>query len=283
MDVKEPVIFEYDNYRTYLRDVYQYQKKLTGRFSYRYFALKGGFRSPNFLKLVIEGKRNLSQDSIQRFVQALRLKKDEAEFFRTLVHFNQAKTLDEKNFCAEQLMRFKPFRKGKPLRKDQFDYYSKWYHVPIREMTVLKGFSEDPAWIAKVLRPQIAPLQARKAIELLINLDLLRRDATGRLCQTDSLITTGDEVTSASVGQYHREMIRKGEEAIDRFPASRRDISSVTVALSEKGFKEIKQAIQRFRKELLAMADRDEDPEAVYQINVQLFPLTKRTKKERGI
>jgi len=276
---KQPVIFEYDNYRLYLRDLYAYLKGSTSHFSYRYFSRKAGFRSPNFLKLVIEGKRNLSQESIERFAQALKLKKEEAEFFRALVHLNQAETIDERKHCAEQLMRFRPFRRIHPIRRDQFDYYSKWYHIAIRELTSIPEFSEDPAWIAAALMPPVSPGQARKALELLLGLGLVERDESGRLRQTDSLITTGDEVISASVADYHREMIKKGGEAIERFPASKRDISSVTVALSEKTFKEMKQSIQRFRKELLTMADKDKDPEAVYQINFQLFPLSKEFKK----
>ena len=52
------------------------------------------------------------------------------------------------------------------------------------------------------------------------------------------------------------------------------------MALSEERFQEIKSLVQRFRKELLAIADQDKCPEGVYQINFQLFPLAKRAKKE---
>jgi uncharacterized protein (TIGR02147 family) len=56
----------------------------------------------------------------------------------------------------------------------------------------------------------------------------------------------------------------------------------VTMTLSEKNFREIKALIQRFRKELLAIADQDQSPEGVYQVNFQLFPLAKGAKKEPG-
>ena len=279
---KELVIFEYDNYRTYLKDLYDHLKKTTGHFSYRYFSSKAGFRSPNFLKLVIEGTRNLSPESIERFIHALKLKKNEAEFFRILVHLNQAQTIDEKKLYAEQLMRFRPFRHIHPIRKDQYEYYSQWYNVPIRELIILTSFSEDARWISKALVPPISPQQARKALDLLLGLGLIRRDESGQLVHAEKFITTGDEVTSASVKNYHREMIRKGSEAIERVGAPDRDISSVTVALSEENFKRVKSLIQQFRKELLAIADQDQSPEGVYQVNFQLFPLTKVFKKEKN-
>jgi uncharacterized protein (TIGR02147 family) len=177
-------------------------------------------------------------------------------------------------------MQFRSFRYIHPLRQDQYRYYAEWYNIPIRELTILPEFSEDPGWIARSLLPPISPQQAQKALDLLLQLGRLERDESGRLVQADAFISTGDEVTSTSVASYHREMIQKGSEALDRFPGPERDISSATMALSEEVFQEIKSLIQKFRKELLAIADQDQRPEGVYQINFQLFPLAKRAKKE---
>jgi uncharacterized protein (TIGR02147 family) len=278
--MKKIAIFEYDNYRAYLRDLYRFYKETKPCFSYRYFSQKAGFRSPNFLKLIIEGKRNLSSESIERFTDALNLSKKEADFFRVLVHLNQARTIGEKKLYAEQLMQSRSFRSIHPLRQDQYRYYRDWYNIPIREMTVLPEFSEDPGWIARRLVPTISPQQAQRALDLLFQLGLLKRDESGRIVQSDAFISTGDEVTFTSVANYHRAMIQKGSEALDRFAGPDRDISSVTMALSEEGFREIKSLIQKFRKELLAIADQEKRPDGVYQVNFQLFPLAKCSKKE---
>jgi len=280
--MKQVTIFEYDNYRAYLGDLYKLYKETKPHFSYRYFSQKAGFRSPNFLKLVIEGKRNLSAESIEKFTNALKLGKKETEFFRVLVYLNQARTVGEKKIYAEQLMQFRPFRYIHPLRQDQYRYYADWHNIAVRELTMLPEFSEDPAWIARRLVPPISPQQAQKALDLLLQLGLLKRDESGRLVQADAFISTGDEVTSTSVADYHRTMIRMGAEAMDRFAGPDRDISSVTMTLSEKNFQEIKTLIQRFRKELLAIADQDQSPEGVYQVNFQLFPLAKGAGKEPG-
>jgi uncharacterized protein (TIGR02147 family) len=282
MEMKKIKIFEYDDYRAYLRDLYRFYKETKPQFSYRYFSQKAGFRSPNFLQLVIDGKRNLSPESIEKFTNALKLSKKEAEFFRVLVYLNQARTVSEKKIYAEQLMQFRPLRCIHPLRQGQYRYYTEGHNIAIRELTTLPEFTEDPAWIARRLVPPISPQQARKSIDLLLQLGLLKRDESGRLVRSDAFISTGDEVTSTSVANYHRAMIQKGAEALDRFPGPARDISSVTMALSDENFQEIKALIQRFRKELLAIADQDQSPEGVYQVNFQLFPLAKGAKKEPG-
>lgn len=281
-NIKKPIIFEYDNYRQFLRDLYAYLKAEKDFFSYRYFSKAAGFRSPNFLKLVIDGVRNLTGDSVEKFAAALKLNKKEVEFFRELVGLNQATTVAEKKRFAEQLFKFEAYKKLHPLQKEQHEYYARWYMVPIRELVALPGFCEDPKWIAQHLRPQISPAEAAKALVDLERLGLLKRDAAGKLVQSESIVSTGDEVASAAVAQFLKLTTLMGAEATDLFPANERDVSSVTVTLSEKNFAHVKSLVQKFRKELLAIADRDAGPEAVYQINFQLFPLTKILKGKEG-
>ncbi len=94
--MKKPQIFNYLDYRLYLADTYTYYKQTTTYFSYRYFSSKAGINSSSFLKLVIEGKRGLTDETCEKFIHALRLWGKEGDFFRVLVKYNQAKTPQEK-------------------------------------------------------------------------------------------------------------------------------------------------------------------------------------------
>lgn len=273
-------LFEYDNYRKYLRDLYTALKSQGNGFSFRFFSRISGFRSSNFLHLVMEGKRNLSSDSIDQLIKALNFNKSESIFFRNLVLLNQARNIEEKKFYAEQLISSSYYQKASPLKKAQYEYYSKWYLVHIRELVRLEGFQEDPEWIAHQLHPPITTQEAKKGLELLGSLGLIERNSLGKLVQADQFISTGDEVTSASISQFHRDMITKGAEAIDRFSKQERDVSCLTMGLSEKGAQGVKELIQRFRKELMAIAGQDDPSNAVYQVNFQFFPTTKRTTAE---
>lgn len=93
---KKPQIFKYLDYRLFLADTYTYYKQTTTYFSYRYFSSKAGINSSSFLKLVIEGKRGLTDETCEKFIHALRLWGKEGDFFRVLVKYNQAKTPQEK-------------------------------------------------------------------------------------------------------------------------------------------------------------------------------------------
>ena len=77
----EPDVLHYSNYRTFLQDYYEFKKAEQPVFSHRYFAQKAGITSPNYLKLVMDGKRNLTKKTLLKFAAALGLKGMRAEFF----------------------------------------------------------------------------------------------------------------------------------------------------------------------------------------------------------
>ncbi len=255
-------------------------KNLKAAFSYRFFSKQAGLKSPNFLKLVMDGARNLSPESIEKCSAVFKHNKEEAVYFRNLVLLNQSTTTEEKKFHTEQLLRSKQYRKAHPLSTQQHDYYSNWYLVPIREMVGSAHFVEDAAWIAKNLVPSITTAEAKKALETLETLGLVSRDKSGKLIQTDEFVSTGNEVTSSMVAQWHREMIQKGSEAIDRIPSDKREVSAVTIGLSEEGAAKVKKLIQEFRRELLVIANQETNIEGVYQVNFQLFGLTESLNKK---
>src|SRR5689334_10233731 len=87
---QEVSVYAFLDYREYLRAYYQAAKRVRPSFSFRLFSRLAGLRSPNFLKLVIDGQRNLGADSTARFAQALELNGADAEFFSDLVAFSQA-------------------------------------------------------------------------------------------------------------------------------------------------------------------------------------------------
>jgi uncharacterized protein (TIGR02147 family) len=273
-------IFEYDDYRAYLRDLYARSKAENSKFSFRYFSRLAGFQSPNFLKRVMDGERNLTLLSIEKFAKALKLNKDESFFFRNLVLLNQSRSTEEKQAYAEQLLKSQTYKKIFPLKESQFKYYNQWYFIPIRELIGLPGFKEDPGWIARKLVPEISPQEAQKAIDELLKMGLVDRDANGRLRLTQTHIKTDDQVISASLAHYHREMAKKAGDSIDLIPREKREISSVTLPVSEKTLKKIKELVKKLQVEIVAAASSEEGPQSVCQINFQIFPLTETVNGE---
>ncbi|MBT4761955.1 MAG: TIGR02147 family protein [Bdellovibrionaceae bacterium] len=280
MNEKRPVVFNYDDYRAYLSELYTFLKKDSRFFSYRYFSKVAGFSSPNILKLVMEGQRNLSKDGVKKFNKGLKHNTSEADFFTILVNFNQAKNTIEKQKAAESLMKHKAYKRFHPLTQSEFKYYTYWYYIPIRELVAAPYFKNDPVWIAKQLSPEITAQQAKEAIKELCLLGLLKKDETGKLTQSSPDVTAADAVGSTFVARFHREMLRLASESIDRFKSDQREISSSTILVSEENFNKVKSLVQKFRDDLVAITSEDPDPQMICQIGLQLFPLSKKNGAE---
>lgn len=277
MDVKaeisRPTIFEYENYRSFLKDYVAYSKNKHPQFSYRYIAQKAGFTSPNFLKLVIDGKRNLSPKSLLQFAKAFKFSNSETEFFESLVHFNQSQEESQKAHWAQKILSCKGLQKIHPLRQAEYAYYANWYYIPLREMILLKNFKEDPQWLAQQFEPELTVQQVQLAIEDLLKIGMIARNDQGQLVQVQKSVSTGNEVSHNFVKQYHKDMIQKGADSIDNTPKTLREVSAVCIPISVASREEIKIKIQQFRKEILAIAENSDAAEEIYQLNIQWFPL----------
>jgi uncharacterized protein (TIGR02147 family) len=276
-------VFRYLNFRAFL-DAYYKARKKKG-YSFRAFSRRVGLSSPNYLKLVIQGKRNLTPDMARRFAEACRLHGEAAEYFQKLVGFNQAKTSEERMLFYEQLRSFKRYRSAQKLEMAHAAYHSNWYLPAIRELVARDDFQDDPQWIAEQLIPPIAVREAKQALEVLIHLGLLERDEHDHLCLGTPVLTTGPETAGLHIRTYHQCMMTQAAQSMETIPATERDISSLTLCLGPSGLKTLKRRIQAFRAELIKLAESDPQPRQVVQLNFQLFPLSANPdqKKEGGV
>ena len=267
-----PVVFEYGDYRRFLADWYLFEKAARYGFSVRLFARRAGIRSSNYLRLVIDGKRNLSRAMAAQFAVGCGLQGGEADFFCELVEYGQARTTAERTRSYERLARCR--RAVRQLDGPQAEYHSTWYLPAIRELCRRPDFVEDPRWIAQQLLPRISTAQAKRALALLLRLGLLERGDDEKLRQAAPLVTTGVGPLGHHIFNFHHMMLERAGHALDHVAHDDREISCITVCVSDTQLRELKQRIRSFRRELLHQAELGNDPERVVQINFQLFPLS---------
>ena len=246
-----PIIFKYNDYRKFLKELFEFRKKSNRHFTFRHFSKKSGLASPSALKEVIEGKKNLSNKSILQFAIGFDLNKGETEYFTNLVYFNQAKAEKEKNQYYQELLKLQQVRRGKTLTASQYQYYSNWYNSAIRELVVTQGFKNDLDWIANTLVPGIKPSEAKKAIELLVELGLLIKEADGTLKQASAKLEVDPDVSTLSIRNFNRSMIDLGKAAIEEIQQEKREVSGLTLGLSKACAQEIKEMVRDFKKRIV--------------------------------
>ena len=61
------------------------------------------------------------------------------------------------------------------LEEFQYDYFTNWYNIAIRELIVYVDTPIDYSMLGRLVSPQITASQARKSVELLLNLGFLKK------------------------------------------------------------------------------------------------------------
>ncbi len=270
-------IFEYADYRKFIKDFQLAKSKLNSAFSYRYFAQKAGINSSSFYTQVVKGNRNLTKQTIYKTCIALNLNDQEAEYFENLVFFNQAKTIKEKNYFFEKLIEKQKLRNVKRIKEEQYEYFSSWYHVIIREAVTFIDFNEDYKKLANFLNPPITEKQAKESVALLLKLGFLEK-VDGRYIQTEPLIAS-DSATEFKIHQvmnYQIQMLKMSIEAFDRWKSGQRLTSATTFSVSEKTYARFVEILRDSRSQMMKLAMADDNPEQVYMLSVNLIPMTNK-------
>lgn len=271
-------IFNYLNYRDFLRDFYDMKKKGPRGYSFRAFSMAAGFTSPNILKLIIENKRNISVQAAQSIAKACLLSGNKEKFFLGLVAMNQAKNDAEKNIYYEELKQLIPFSLRRELNEDTMRYLSNWLLPVIREMINLNEFREDPYWIHRRLNGTVSPNDINQALHFLFKEGFIVREKN-RYVAKDKMVLSTDEVSSLAVRNYHRQMIRQAEEMLEKIPMAQREFGALTFVLPESSMEELKEKLKTFRRSLHEWAVLEQEKkmgEIIVQLNYQMYPHTKK-------
>ncbi len=266
-------IFDYSDYRQFIKDYYAGHKTLNPSFSFRYLAQKAGINSAPFFKFIIEGKRNLTKATLLKTCVALKLNDREAEYFEDLVFFNQAKSVKEKNHFFAKLISQQKQKNVKKILEHQYAYFTEWYHCVLRELVCLKDFKNDYVKLAKTISPPITAKQAGDSIKLLLQLGLIKI-VDGRYVQTDSVISTGNSIMAHQVINFQINMLHKAIEVFNRCAVDERLTSATTFSISAKTYALFVEKLRKMRSELLEMSRQDEAPDTIYELTMNLFPLS---------
>jgi uncharacterized protein (TIGR02147 family) len=271
-------IFEYLDYRKLLKDLYEERKSQNPAFSYRFICMRAGLSSPGFLTKIMQGGVNVSTKTALDLARVLKMNRQETRYFELLVQYCQAKTHEEQRFYFEQLLAARQGR-ARVLEPAQYELFSRWYYVAIRELLDYYPFTGDYAELAAKLNPPVKPAEARKAIETLESLGLIARGPDGNYVRTDAVVSTGEQWKSIAVRNFQAETADLAKRALQSTDSADRDISTLTLSISGPTLEAMKDRIRQMRRELLEMARADQHADRVCQMNVYLFPLTSTPSK----
>ena len=272
-------LFDYDDFRKFMQDYFEEQKKMRSVFSHRFFAAKAGFSSSSYCLNVIRGRFNLTPKSIEKISKAMDFEPLQKEYFEALVQYNQAQQVDERDQAWKQILQIRKQIEFTHITTREQAYFSKWYYPVIRELAVDSQWHGDYRILARSLTPQITTEEARDAVKNLLEWGLLRKLDDGRYVQTSQMLDAA-EIPPIALRQIRREYIQHAIGAVESMPKDERFAAFTTLAMSESSYNYAVDVLEEARKKIIARASNDTNVERVYEMMLVAFPMSKKVGKE---
>ncbi|MBN1578524.1 MAG: TIGR02147 family protein [Chitinispirillaceae bacterium] len=271
-------LFDSLDYRHFLKQHFDNIRKEKYWFSYRMIAQKLKIDAGQLVK-ILQGQRHISERLIPVFSTFLGLKKREQEYFTCLVRFNKAKTGSETKLYFEKLMEIKDLILPH-VDPNQDKFYQKWYHSVIRILLAFYKFDGNFKKLGNLLCPAISEREAKASVELLIDLGFIEKGSDGDFNISERFITGGGNWRMLAVRHFQQQTIQLSERSLLNDPPNMRDISSLTISIPEETLGEIREMLAEFRKTVLRrVMEITQEPDTVYQLNLQLIPVASVPKK----
>lgn len=267
-------ITEYKDYRCYMQDFYD-ERKRSVSFTWREYARLAGFSSPIYLKLVCEGKSNLSDLGVEKVASAMGLGGFELVYFRYLVKFNQAKDDNARKNAYASMKDIAEANKIRVVDSDAFSYFESWKNPVLRELVAMMP-GATPEAVAEMCWQPITAEEVRKSLDFMMSVGILQKKSKNVYVQTDKAVMGTSEVMPVALRSMHREMAGFAQKAIDEFDVTDRNITGVTMGVDREAYEQIVRELESCRRKIVAIANMSKKPDSVYRLNLQLFPMSKK-------
>lgn len=268
-------VYQYDDFRAFLRDAFEKKKLAEPGYSYRKFAAAAGIANPGYLLDVIIGKRTLSRNQAVKMAAVFGLNETETDFFLLLAEFGQCKKdVQRQNLYQEMQSRRNRSRFAR-LSPSLVKYYQDYHYSLVRCAIEAMDFRGDCESLGKFLDPPMAPATVRKYVQDLEEWHLIVADENGRYQVTEKFVEPPPTL-SAMVRRLNREWILQAAEVPFKFGPTDRHVSTLLLMVSEETRLQLMEKVEAFRKEVLDLVEKDAKPDTILQLSLQLFPRSRR-------
>ncbi len=256
-----------------------FEKKKALRKNYSLRALARDVKlSPGMVSQILSKRRTPSQEAIDEFAKALRIKSADVLILKKSAILHGGRRNAAHRILADYIeedasvLAYRKYSKNDPA---SLSALTRWYHMALLELLTCDLPSTDERALQAYLRISLTELRA--AIGTLASGGFIeKRD--GRWEKKTLHIEFPEEASQATTRQYHRMMITRAlnimTEQQNPEEVKRRRIIGATVAVNPENIPKAIEKLNRFLFKMTQTLGTGPCSE-VYQLNLQLVPLTK--------
>jgi len=229
-------------------------------YSLRAFSRSVGM-DPSTMSAIMNGKRPLTIKTARKLIAGL-----------NIVNPTEVQTIIAETFAGEEQEEVLGY---KQLTLEAAEAIAFWQHFAIMGVLDLKDFRGSERAISERLNIPFGIVL--ECLDRLAKLGLVAKEK-GIWQLTGRHMATPSDIPSAVLREGHRQWIQKALESLENDPVEVRDISYITMSVAKSRLPQARKMILDFRRKLAAYLE-DGTRDAVYQLNIQLFPVSQEKKK----
>lgn len=273
---QKPPIFEHLDVRSFLLEYYQYKKATSRGFSYEVWAQKINIKSRSLLRMVVTGKRPVTDKLAQALQQGLGLKNDESKYFSLLVAYSRARGHEQKKFFMKQMSSLIQNHKTRQEISNT-DFLSSHWLPKIQTLLSYKDIQKTSKGIASLLG--IDPLMTHELLEKLVEISGVQNknphSQDGTWNSSIKNIKIPEAIQNVALRDFYIQAFEDAKKAI-ALPPKTRKFRSLLIPLSETEYSELLEKLEEAFQDILSSYDSDElQGRRLYQLTTSLVPLTK--------
>jgi transcriptional regulator with XRE-family HTH domain len=238
----------------YLNIIFDLKRKRNSKYSLRAFARDCGINSGR-MSQYLSGQRLLTNGMIKKIGTNLNFSDNELELFLSLYKKDKKSIQIEAHLLKEI-------------------YHPVCFHI--LSLFETENFQDEIGFIAS--RLGISEEQAASYLETLEKSNLIKKNDSGKRTLCYDVIRTSANVPNAELRQSHKLSLTKIIELIDTVDVKDREMTSVTLCVDPILLPKAKKKISDFVEKLAVSLESGRKKE-VYELNVQLVPMTKPIRR----
>lgn len=231
---------------------------------------------PSALSRILAGKQEVSLSSSLEISEKLKLADNDRRLF--LLSVLEARNTKDCERLGDAIAT--PGLKPAVVKVEEqaYEKINSLHAGAIMELTLVEDFKNCPTWMAR--RLQLSEAVVLETLSALLNVGVLKIE-NGRLQKTYLHTTCVDENRTNEIRRgYQKEILLSAVNALEQIEFCKRGHYGMVMAVDPSKLPEANKKIQNFIQELCDFLEAGERTE-VYQLGVQLFPLTNVTSQEK--
>jgi uncharacterized protein (TIGR02147 family) len=270
--MKEVNLFEYLDFRLYMRDYYLMRKHLNPHYSYQYITQKYNLGSRSHFYDVLHG-RVLTAKYLAKYLLIFEFNSErEKEYFSALVHYNQSSSREDQEKAFATMVRSSEKLRTMSLDGQSISLFSHWY-LPIiyQAMEIYSGQSSLDE-IYSGCSVHISENEFLTGVQLLKENNWISYQENAGWQLRHHHLRLDKRDNNIFLQNYHYSLLEEGRKHYLNKEEGQ-NLLSVSVGIEKEQLGEVQKILKEAQQKISLLSRKNDKGEELWQVNIQLFQL----------